>query len=247
MTNGEINRLGERLRTGAASPGDVHELDRFRASYSESLESVVRALEQRLGRLAAARIKRTQSIIDKLQRHEGSTIRLAQMQDIAGCRFTVEDIFAQEQTIHEIVRIFDRVKVVDRREKPNHGYRAVHVIAMANNKPVEIQVRTILQHLWAQFSERVADRVDPAVKYGFGPQWALSHVVAMSELVRQTEAPELETARSLAGDPKQVSPEIREMRHLARTKREEIRMEFSRRYMEIVIQLAAIRTTREGQ
>ena len=34
---------------------------------------------------------------------------------------------------------------------------------------VEIQVRTLLQHLWANLSEKLADMVDPAVKYGGGP------------------------------------------------------------------------------
>jgi ppGpp synthetase/RelA/SpoT-type nucleotidyltranferase len=37
--------------------------------------------------------------------------------------------------------------VIDRREKPSHGYRAVHVIVECGGRMVEIQVRTELQHL----------------------------------------------------------------------------------------------------
>jgi len=33
---------------------------------------------------------------------------------------------------------------------------------------VEIQVRTALQHLWAELSERLADVVDSSIKYGGG-------------------------------------------------------------------------------
>lgn len=55
-----------------------------------------------------------------------------------------------------------------RRKWPSGDYRAVHIIATAQNKPIEIQVRTELQHLWAQLSEKLADVFGPAIKYGVG-------------------------------------------------------------------------------
>src|SRR6266704_1936073 len=69
------------------------------------------------------------------------TIRLTQIQDIAGCRIVTPDI-------------------IDRRDTPSHGYRAVHVIVRHSGKLVEIQVRTALQHLWAELSEKLADLID---------------------------------------------------------------------------------------
>ena len=43
---------------------------------------------------------------------------------------------------------------------------------MANaldGRDVEIQIRTTLQHLWAELSERSSDVLDPDIKYGGGP------------------------------------------------------------------------------
>ena len=34
---------------------------------------------------------------------------------------------------------------------------------------VEIQIRTSLQHLWAEISEKLSDIADPNIKYGGGP------------------------------------------------------------------------------
>jgi hypothetical protein len=55
---------------------------------------------------------------------------------------------------------------VDRRSKPSYGYRAVHVIPSITGKPVEIQLRTQLQHLWAELSETLAFRFYVGLKYG---------------------------------------------------------------------------------
>ncbi len=57
---------------------------------------------------------------------------------------------------------------MDRRTNPSHGYRAVHIIVATHGVSVEIQVRTALQDLWAQLSERLADVVDSSIKYGGG-------------------------------------------------------------------------------
>src|SRR5262249_26239032 len=73
--------------------------------------------------------------------------------------------------------------VMDRRDKPSHGYRAVHIIAEVAGKPVEIQVRTALQHLWAEVSEKASDVLDPAIKYGGGADPWRTWLTETSELV----------------------------------------------------------------
>jgi hypothetical protein len=60
-------------------------------------------------------------------------------------------------------------QIIDRRERPSHGYRAVHVIVYAETVPVEIQVRTMLQDLWAQISEKLGDIWGRGPRYGLGP------------------------------------------------------------------------------
>jgi Region found in RelA / SpoT proteins len=67
-----------------------------------------------------------------------------------------------------LLRVFPTTKVIDRRAVPSHGYRAVHVVVNVEGRPIEVQVRTSLQHLWAELSEKVSDIINPAIKYGSG-------------------------------------------------------------------------------
>jgi ppGpp synthetase/RelA/SpoT-type nucleotidyltranferase len=90
------------------------------------------------------------------------------MQDIAGCRVVVPNIQVQDQVVERLKSALPKADVIDRRKQPSFGYRAVHVVATARNKLVEIQVRTEMQHVWAQMSEQLSDLAGPALKYGGG-------------------------------------------------------------------------------
>ncbi len=59
---------------------------------------------------------------------------------------------------------------------------------------MEIQVRTALQHLWAELSEKLSDVVDPAVKYGGGPQETKAMLEQISNAVATFEDAEVEVA-----------------------------------------------------
>ncbi len=86
--------------------------------------------------------------------------------------------------------LFPRSVVVDRRSRPSYGYRAVHVIVSVEDKLVEIQIRTALQHQWAELSEKFSDVIDPAIKYGAGDDTARSLLVQLAELVEAVEVVE---------------------------------------------------------
>jgi len=136
----QIDKLGERLRKGDISEADLRMLDEYRRSFSEAYEFVVRAIRTELKLEPTGRpAKSTTSIGEKLQRE---SIRLSQIQDIAGCRLVVTGIEEQNGTVKSLEKLFADVNVVDRRKKPSHGYRAVHVIVNQGKKLVEIQVRT---------------------------------------------------------------------------------------------------------
>jgi ppGpp synthetase/RelA/SpoT-type nucleotidyltranferase len=75
----------------------------------------------------------------------------------------------QNAVVEKIKALFTSAKVIDRRVAPSHGYRAVHVVAAVDDCPVEIQVRTRLQDLWAQIFEKLADRVGREIRYGSRP------------------------------------------------------------------------------
>jgi len=185
MTKTQVDRLGERLRRGDISEADLRALDIYRRSFAESYERVVRALTRKLNLSPTGRpAKSTTSIIEKLRRE---SIRLTQMQDVAGCRIRVRDVSHQDVTLRRITALFDDVTLVDRRARPSHGYRAVHAIVRLKGQPIEIQVRTPLQHLWAELSEKLADVVDPAIKYGGGAPEFQRFLTISSELVADHE------------------------------------------------------------
>jgi ppGpp synthetase/RelA/SpoT-type nucleotidyltranferase len=139
--------------------------------------------------------KSTTSIIDKRQRE---SIRLRQMQDVAGCRIIVGDVLDQDRLLQRVQKTFPGCAIADRRRRPSHGYRAVHVIVKVESRPIEIQVRTRLQHMWAEVSERLSDSVGVALKYGRGPKNHQGLLAGASNLVAQIEAQELRYAAAAA-------------------------------------------------
>jgi len=140
------------------------------------------------------------------------------MQDIAGCRITVKDLDEENHVVGRLSRLFQKAVIADRREQPSHGYRAVHVIVNAGGKLVEIQVRTHLQHLWAELSEKLSDIVDNSIKYGGGDDLSRTLLSGMAENIRQLEGVESKFNRQPSDDPqkrKQTEDEIRQIRDRA--------------------------------
>lgn len=163
----QVDQLGHRLRGGSRKDDDLIRLDAYRRSFREPYERVVQLIRNELHLDPTGRpAKSTSSVIEKLNRE---SIRLSQMQDIAGCRIVVEDVLTQDQVVTSLGIAFPGSSIVDRRLQPSYGYRAVHVIPKVFGKPIEIQVRSSLQHLWAELSEKMSD-FDPTIKYGGGGQ-----------------------------------------------------------------------------
>ena len=163
----EIDRLGVRLRESVSSD-DLRLLDTYRLSFASAYEEVLQAIKTTPGIDVSGRpAKSTTAIVDKLLRE---SIRLSQMQDIAGCRIVVADMENQNALASKLSALFINAVISDRREKPSHGYRAIHIIVHHADRAVEIQVRTQLQHLWAEHSEKLADKFGIAVKYGGGSE-----------------------------------------------------------------------------
>jgi putative GTP pyrophosphokinase len=191
MSNATLDRLGERLRADVSAE-DLTQLDAYRREFRPAYDAVVDRLRAELGVEVSGRpAKSTAAIVDKLRR---GSMRLTQMQDIAGCRIVVADVPAQDRLVSQIVEMFD-VAIVDRRATPSYGYRAVHVVARVDALPVEVQIRTELQHAWAEVSEKLADVYGTALKYGGGPLVirsildAYSSLIAVFEQSLELEAP----------------------------------------------------------
>lgn len=171
LTVGQIDKLGKRLREQQEiSQQDLELLQEFRKSYSDALPFVFESLRKSAikvdGRaIVTFRIKRIDTIINKLRRFEGKEgcgdMRLSRMWDIAGCRCIIST--PNEQSIFKLVNnVVKSKEIIERRTandyvtspKPD-GYRSYHMYVMreGTDKPIEIQIRNKEMHNWATLVE----------------------------------------------------------------------------------------------
>lgn len=181
----KIDQLGDRLRKGLISEEDLRILDDYRKSYGQVYDEVIEVIQNKLKLNPTGRpAKSTTSVVDKLKREK---IRLSQVQDIAGCRLIVTDTRQQDQVVASLCEYFLSASVVDRRVRPSYGYRAVHVIVKKDGKLIEVQIRTELQHQWAELSEKFSDEIDVSIKYGGGDEEAQDHLSSLSNMIKEYE------------------------------------------------------------
>lgn len=191
-----VDKLGILLRGGSFSADALIELDQYRRTFGHAYQKVIAVSRHTLKLNATGRpSKSTGAIVDKLRRESA---RLSQIQDIAGCRIIVDDIPSQNRVVGALDVFLGVPRIVDRREKPSHGYRAVHLIASIEGRFVEVQVRTLPQHLWAEISEKMADTIDSSLKYGEGDAGALRFLRSLSSAIKSLEDEESERDNALS-------------------------------------------------
>jgi len=140
--------------------------------------------------IVVQRIKRSHSIISKLNRMDG--MLLARMQDIAGVRVILNDL-------NEVYQLVDKIRNSDFQhefknskdyifEPKESGYRGIHLIYKYNNpsKPdanglfIELQLRTRLQHTWATAVETMSTFLGTHLKFNEGQQKWLKYFALTS-------------------------------------------------------------------
>lgn len=157
-------------------------LDNWRSSHAYPLQSMLGyyrkiAFEVDPNAVVAKRLKRTPSILAKLQREDG--MKLDRMEDIGGCRIVVSSINQVYQIRNAIVE--GRTRNILRRErdyisepKPS-GYRGIHLVYRYNGSKqnfsshsVELQIRSNVQHSWATAVEVVGTFTGQSLKASKG-------------------------------------------------------------------------------
>jgi len=135
-TISQLNKIGERLRKGRATDDYLRQLDVYVSSFAPAFDHVFDALTKAGLNPGGRSHKTTLSIVAKLNRER---TRLSKMQDIAGCRVEVHNRIEQDDLTAKLVAEYPGAVLQDRRERPSHGYRAVHLIVQVLGHPIEFK------------------------------------------------------------------------------------------------------------
>jgi hypothetical protein len=186
LSTNQIDKLGARLRIAQAiGPDDRALLEQLLGDHVRATAEVQQLLADRLGLETGSRVKREAAIVEKLRRQP--SLPLSRMWDLGGVRVVRDMTRAEQDDLRDqiMVALADPgARALDRRASPRHGYRAVHVITQAQGCRVEIQVRTHLQHLWAELIETFAGAWGRQVRYGEPPDKPDTLIVGEGSITR---------------------------------------------------------------
>ena len=157
--------------------------------------------------LSAQRLKRVSSILKKLKRRYNNnkpTMKLTQMQDIAGCRVVMSNIKLATE-LYEKYYLNGDLKHKRVNEKnyilypKQDGYRSIHIIYKYksdkgkdkyNGLLIEVQIRSKLQHLWATAVETVDFFTRQAIKSNLGEEnWKIFFKLVSSAFAKLENTP----------------------------------------------------------
>jgi putative GTP pyrophosphokinase len=192
MTKNQIKKAGKILKHkelySAKEVKDAEDvLTYWRTLHGEVINEfhqIVQDIAKKINKdtFVAQRIKRSPSIIGKLQRL--GSIQLTTMQDIAGVRAVVnnlDEVRLLEKKIKESGFEHELISEDDYLHSPkDSGYRGIHLIyrfkgpedSESNGLLVEIQIRTKLQHAWATAVETMGTFLGTQLKFNEGqPKW----------------------------------------------------------------------------
>ncbi len=186
-----VRRAGETLRSPTASESEIDAaiavLSQWRACFYRPINTFQALLRKKIkdegfkNAIVAQRLKRTPSIVTKLERFPD--MQLDRMQDIGGVRAVLNSV-QEVRTIHNSL-IKGRHKhspVMPPKdyiaEPKQDGYRGIHQVFKYSTSQheelkgmlVEVQIRTKLQHYWATAVETIGVIEKSSFKTGFGDE-----------------------------------------------------------------------------
>jgi len=192
----QVNKAGEHLRNVFSETTETNfdyekwqwaydVLSNWRVSHSYPINTFNSTLRKKLKRidqdaLVAQRLKRTPSILHKLERFP--KMQLSRMQDIGGLRAIVGSvkelrelyrIYKASRFTHELISEYDYVS-----NPKASGYRSIHLVyryknikqKMYDDIQIELQLRTKLQHTWATAVETAGNFLEQSLKSSEGSE-----------------------------------------------------------------------------
>jgi putative GTP pyrophosphokinase len=128
-------------------------------------------------------------MIDKLGREQGN---VTQMHDVGGVRAVLPSLGHVSAVRRRLVKSWTIVRVRDYIAEPKTtGYRALHLIVRRMGYPIEVQLRTIGQDIWANQMEELERQRGIGVKFGAGPALLHAQLAALSDAIARFDAGEL--------------------------------------------------------
>jgi ppGpp synthetase/RelA/SpoT-type nucleotidyltranferase len=204
LSKGQVNRAGEYLSDWwKTPPADGAELEpaffehvnvvlEWRDQHSYPLSLTMPGLRNWVENAGgptrpAQRLKQLQTIVEKCARHPG--MKLARMQDIAGCRAVLSDDAQIDEVAQRIRDHWDVDRCVDYRSqgRSDTGYRGLHLMVVKRERIVEIQLRSSSQHDWAEVVAATGSRLGYPLKDGIGPPELVQYFKMASNLLRLQE------------------------------------------------------------
>lgn len=175
----QVRRAGESVRNGNLNPEAEKIIENWRCSHNHILNTwlvifIKRIQNEGFKAVVGQRLKRKNTIYDKLTRPETNKMSLERMYDIAGCRIvldTLGDLYDFRDSIINSTRFYHkRIKKYHKnyiRNPKGSGYRGIHDVYSYQCDPkrtsnnwnglfIEIQYRTKYQHAWSTAVE-IAD------------------------------------------------------------------------------------------
>jgi putative GTP pyrophosphokinase len=135
------------------------------------------------------RLKRLETTIDKLEREPGN---VTQMHDIGGVRAVVPSVRHVYIVRRRLLKSWTIIRERDYVSEPKDtGYRALHLIVRRHGYPIEVQLRTIGQDIWANVVEDTGREHGVGLKFGAGGESYRSFFLRMSELIAAFDGGEL--------------------------------------------------------
>lgn len=220
----QINRAGRKIINSEDENISLDEameiIDNWRASHAYPLHVFYTYFRRNYidkDYIVAERLKRLNSIVDKLKREPH--MQLWKMQDLGGCRiitpqiedvYTVKDKYQVSSVRHILKREYDYIKY-----PKMSGYRGIHLVyeyksdkkdTYNRNMLIEIQVRSYLQHLWATAVETIGLFTKQALKAGKGEEDILYFFKLISSAFAIVEKQPLvpETPTTMEGIVKEI-------------------------------------------
>ncbi len=129
----------------------------------------------------AQRLKKRDTIIDKLDRYP--SMKLTRMHDIGGVRARLPSLDCLQAVSRRLRKTWTIVNTRDYVAEPkDSGYRAIHHEVRRDGRVIEVQLRTIRQHAWANQVEDDGRALGTGYKFGFGSNDIHAFYRVMSEV-----------------------------------------------------------------